>query len=355
MRRLSRKVTVAILLALSSVIIAIILFVPPPGPVLQWIITSSAPLLLDGTDANETRITTLSKKVIRAYTNVATASYLARRVIAQGGTDDEILGRMMAEAREIVINPREPEQIRHDTTRWPALLSGVGYCDQLNAIVCRIAAHHFPKAQLVGLYAQNRRTPHTIGRVWSKQHKDWVYFDAFYAKPVMFTRDAAGMPRFLPTPGAKVMPSREVISLSIYRLPGWALSEFPSTFGMYIVDRILKGDPEAASAEDGSSQTAAAVPSDSAGSDDGPRGGMFASRPANLQPDVMPYQRADSRRRPEVFDRVVRAYAAARVQHLFHGENRNAYRAVAQQSRAAQVDDRAAEIASAADRFARLK
>lgn len=323
-----------------------VLFVPPPRLVLRWMIVSVSPILLEGPRPNQSRIVGVSKRLLRAYMNVSIAAYLAERAMAQGGGDDVILGRMMADVRTIVINPRKPEEIRHSTAVWPALLSGVGYCDQLNAIVCRMGAHHFPKAELVALYLpEGRMSPHTVGRVWSKERGEWLYFDAFYARPVIYTRDASGQPHFLSTYAGDFMPSREVMDPAIYALQGWKLSDFPGTFGMYLVRRALGGDSDAA-------ETLAATSVEPVATGTA----MLGEKPTGMVTLEMTTPTGDRAPvyQPEVFRRVVRAYAAARVSHLLGHRDRNAYHAVARQSRAAQRDDRAAEITSAAARFATL-
>ncbi|HEX7807375.1 MAG TPA: hypothetical protein VF608_01575, partial [Thermoanaerobaculia bacterium] len=316
------------------------------------------PLLLEGPKADESRIKGAGKRLLRAYTNVSMAYYLADRAMQAGGSDEVVLGNMMAEVRTMVINPRRADQIRHSTAVWPALLSGVGYCDQLNAIVCRMAAHHFSKAELIALYLPDgQMSPHTVGRVWSKERNDWLYFDAFYKNPVIFTRAPNGSPRFLSTYAGDVMPTRESVSPTIYGLQGWKLSDFRSTFGMYLFDRVLMRDSESVAempaAKPTRPQTSPNVfPTPVATATNG---AILAARPAELITEqVSPTGDRVPVRQCDVFRSVTRAYAAARVSHLFGRPDRNAYRAVAKQSRMADRDDRAAEIANAAARFAAL-
>lgn len=337
------------LLFLGSLFLAglmvVVLFVPPPQMVLRWLIVTSAPFLLDAPSASESRLGHSAKELVRVYMNVGTCYHLAKKVLHDGGSEEEVLGRMVAEARAIIVSPRKAEDIRHDTVEWPALISGVGYCDQINAVVCRMATHHFPKAELVALYTPKDVSPHAIGRVWSEKKKDWIYFDAFFAKPVVFTRDAKGEAHFASVNAGGFGPGRFSIPQTIYNLDGWTLSDFPNTFGMYLWTRLTRrGNGETAPMQ----QTVAS--SSVTPTYDG-NGQVLPERPPDALEPAAPVV-YEGLRNPRVFSRVVRQYAAVRVKHLFGKPDRNAYRAIAGQARTARVDDRAAEITSIAARLA---
>ncbi|MGN6183927.1 MAG: hypothetical protein ACTHQM_09770 [Thermoanaerobaculia bacterium] len=338
-----RRQIVSIAFVLLAGFAVAVFFVPPPKPLLRRLIVASAPMLLEGPKADESRIRKATKQLVRVYINVAVADILAERALQGGGSDDVVLGRMMAEVRGMILSPRDWGDIRHSTALWPAFLSGVGYCDQINATICRMGAHRFEKAELVALYLPNGKpSPHTVGRVWSKERNDWLYFDAFYARPVIFTRDANGAPQFLTTDAGAVMTTREATPASTYALQGWKMSEFHSTFGAYVIDRVFGSGPDVVSAEEVTTVVAAAAPS----------GGILPGRPDDVVPSTVNAKSARKKMREcNVFRNVSRAYAAARVKHLIDGANVSAYRAVARQSGIADRDDRAAEIASAAQRF----
>ncbi len=356
-RRLSRVFGVSLGLLF---LVAVVLFAPPPRPLLRGLVSYSYPFLMEGDSAGASRVARLSKKLLRVYVNVALARTLADRVLEEGGSDEEILGRMLAEVRAIVLTPAAPRDVRFATESWPALLSGVGYCDQVNAIVCRMAAHHFPKAELVALMAADgASSPHAIGRVWSEHRGQWLYFDAFFATPVIFTREGDG-PRFLSVDGGVSMPSRGVAPPEIYALAERTLSDFPGTFGMYLIRRATSGslDPEesaaipsevVADAKQGDAKQGDPLPERSRRRAGNPR---VAKAPPVVFRAPVPARPVLSR--PEVFDSVLRKYGEARIAHLFDHPDRGAYQAVTLQARAAQKDDRAAEIVNAARRFAAL-
>jgi hypothetical protein len=193
---------------------------------------------------------------------------------------------------------------------------GVGYCDQVNAAVATIGARHFDRTELYAFVDPvTNISPHTIGRVWSEQRREWLYFDAFFADAVLFTKDAAGRPRYLDTGIARV-PSRGIASRAVDRLGGVTLIRFQPTYGSYLLSRLRRsGDPPALSAAQ-----ATAAPG--------------RKRPTSPIDDA-------------TFRRVARAFVAARIEDLFGGRPVDAYRRIAADP-AVTRDVRAAEIAALA-------
>lgn len=310
---------------------------------------------------------------MRGYVQNGLASQVAKT--AGSGTEEEVLMRIMLRVRKTVLNPRSPQQIRFDPRVWPALVAGVGYCDQINGAISLAAAHRFPRAELVALYDPKTHTlPHTVGRVWSTTRRDWLYFDAYYAEPIIFTRDAKGLPRTVLTNDPLPWSTRERAPAGTYALAGWPLAEFHDSFAMYIVSRLRRTEPAVIAAErpivavsetrveprtavrpeprtatDPETRAGAA-----AGAEPAPSRGVLATAPI-LTASSVQYadflSRPEARRSDDAYRRIVRAYAEARAAHLLGVPAREAYRTVAE-SGDASADDRAAEIAFNAKRFA---
>jgi hypothetical protein len=183
----------------------------------------------------------------------------------------------------------------------------------VNAAVAAIAARRFEKAELYALVdSASGSSPHTIGRVWSSKRGEWLYFDAFYADAVIFTKDSTGSPRFLETDDPRVI-SRGEISRETYSMGGVRLSGFRSTFGRYLWTRLTEEKPPT-------------FPP--------PLGPVAVGPPANPFPG----------RDDAVFRKVARAYAAARVEDLFGERPVEGYRKIAADP-LCQRDERAWEIA----------
>lgn len=176
-------------------------------------------------------------RLVGMYVQTSLAAHVGDRVTAGIRSDEEALYRILLAVRDRVLNH---VQFDHIPRAWPVMISGTGYCDQINGSVALIAARRFPRAQLYAVYdAPRKTTPHTVGRVWSDQRHEWLYFDAFYAVPLVYTRDADGTPHFLtPLPVAPVVSRRPPV-MSIYSLPGWVIADYKPTFGSYLWNRAM--------------------------------------------------------------------------------------------------------------------
>jgi hypothetical protein len=301
-----------------TVAAALTCFVTPPRVVLKTLARTLPVALMTGSE-RDSGITRVAKRSLEVYVQSALASYLADRSGVGRDRDKAALGRMMAVVREHVLNQ---SQVAHPAKTWSSLASGLGWCDQINAAVARVAAHAFSKAQIYALYdATHKTSPHTIGRVWSDERHNWLYFDAFFDVPVIFERTEGGRLNFI-APDQAAMPSRGPLSTEIYRLPGWVMNEYRPSVGGQIAVKLMN------------------------------RLGLGAIEdppPIEYVPEPrIPPAAYD----PAVFERVARAYAAARMDDLLDDSpNRAAYLAIATDATTA-LDARAGEFAAAARFFA---
>jgi len=311
-----------------------LLFVTPPRQVLTGLVNHFPTAVLSGSEA-DTRVTRVFKRSLQLYIGSALASYLAARIEAAGESDEAILLRIMERVREVVLNQR---QVPHAARTWSSLVSGLGYCDQINGEAAHVASHHFPRAQIYALYdAVRQSSPHSIGRVWSDTRRDWLYFDASADKPVIFSKDGDGVPAFVAMRG-HATASRGRVAEDVYSLPGWVMNEYRPSVAGQIAVALSAGFFHPG------------TPAVDAGNRDGgaksPPPAMSGPTPSPQPADPAPPAFDDS-----VFERAARAYAAARLDHLLSGSpNRAAYLASAGDP--SRRDARAAEFAAAARLFA---
>jgi hypothetical protein len=324
---------------------ALALFVTPPAGVLRALAYTFPSAILTGSET-DTGATRIAKRSLELYVKSALASHLADRIDAAGEPDQVVLARIIDAVRGHVLNQT---QVPHPSRAWSPLASGFGYCDQINAAVADVASHFFHDAQIYALYdGARKRSPHTIGRVWSDEGGGWLYFDAFYDVPVVFTRQADGSPGFLRAE-LVTLPSRGRAPKDVYQLSGWVMNEYrPSVggqIGVKLANALGFGNIEVRPRRQAMmsvTAVAAAVPERSA----------EPSQPvvmrATATPVTVPGRPAD----PSAFHRIVRAYAAARMDHLLsRSPDRSAYLAIVSEA-AATRDPRAAEFATAAHMFA---
>jgi len=258
-----------------------------------------------------------------------------------------------------------------------SLASGLGYCDQINGVVAHVASHRFRRAQLYALYdAAHKSSPHTIGRIWSDERHDWLYFDASFDTPIVFAKRGDGAPEFVDA-RARAIASRGRPAIDLYSLPGWIMNEYrPSVAGQLEIELVgllnadgpqgLETPPAVArgtrsrdsmASNEHCSSHVAITPTKALSCD--PQEGQPGPQRTEAPPDVSssasvarPSDAAVAAYDQAVFERVARAYASARLEHLLEdGPNRAAYLAIADDATVAR-DARAAEFASAARVFA---
>jgi len=328
MSPMSRGRALVILLAVTVVAGICALFVSMPLPVLRTMAGLVAPSIMKGGSTTEGGVRVATARLAGAYVNSSLAAHVADRVTAGAASDEEALFRIVATVRDHVLTQN---QFDHIPRAWPVLVSGVGYCDQINGAVAIIAARRFQHAQLYAAYDRRlMTTPHTVGRVWSSQRKEWLYFDAYYEEPLLYTKAADGTPRFLQTGAAKRIAARGKPDIASYALPGWVIAEFKPTFGAYLWNRVATRVTPASAAV---TRTEAA-----------PVLSALGTFPPAAIPDKT---RFDDR----VFAKISADFVDARIADLLGEPSTDAYRRISTDATATR-DERAEYVAEIAGRLA---
>ncbi|MEK6372961.1 MAG: hypothetical protein AABO58_09705 [Acidobacteriota bacterium] len=308
-------------LAALLLLVAAALFITPPVSLVRAVALTSAPFLMNPA-AKRNRAQQLASKVVGAYVQTSLAGQIARRIRpSEADSDEQAIATIVSVVQHSGLNQ---QQLDHLPKGWPSLLSGLGFCDQINGAAATIAARRFGKVELFALYDAGRSfSPHTVCRVWSKERNDWIYFDAFYAEPVIFTRKSDGTPHYVHVGGGPPVPSRGTPVWSYYRLPGWVLADMRASFGELVMTRMISAGVEPA--------------------------------PPIAAPYLVPATSpVPPRFNEKVYRRVARAYVGARLDHLLGGSaHRAEYLAIGADKEAAS-DTRAAELAFAARKLAAL-
>lgn len=309
----------AVAAVIAGAVATVTLFVPPPKFILRQIALAAAPDLISGVDAEDGRARRLLKRTLSSYVQIAVASHLSATVPVEGRRDEEILYDFMRIVRARTLNHL---QFDHGPRTWPMLLTGAGFCDQINAAVAQLAASHFSRTEIYALWDPVRKTsPHTIGRVWSERRKEWLYFDAFWDEPTIYTRDSVGRPHFVALFPPQHVPGRGPRLTMEYALDGTPLSSFPRTFGQFLITRSLHG---------GATNVATAANAYSSSNDDGDWGMLKSPASPAVKPPATPIQprRAGGEKtgaeqkaaERDTYELISRRFLAARFDHLFTGE-----------------------------------
>jgi hypothetical protein len=312
------------------------------------------------TSSRAEHVQALGKKLYSAYLQWATADHLRREANLDDIRDD--VDAIVAGCRLVRTRMLNGNQLPHSPRDWSALVAGFGYCDQFNGAACEILAGRFAKSEAFALWDQSLQlSPHTIGRVWSDQYNDWLYFDAFVDPGLVFRRGSNGRPVYLRhVPHITALPNRGVLSEAVYELGGHPLNSYSATFAGYVL-RKLRSDNRTASLaavqpppkpSDGMRElyaaeapvfAAAAAAKSSPGS---LPAAIAAAEPRAALPPDPPVNDA-------AFEAVSREYLAARTMHLFGAPDLAfaQYRRVGTDPRAS-LDWRAKELAIASTIFA---
>jgi hypothetical protein len=299
-----------------------------PPLVMRTMARLAAPSMMEGHSTTEGGAKITVARLAGAYVNTSLAAHVADRVTAGAGSDEEALFRIVSTVRDHVLNH---SQFDHIPRAWPVLVSGVGYCDQINGAVAIIAARRFQQAQLYGAYDKKlMTTPHTVGRVWSSQRKDWLYFDAFYDVPLIYTKAADGTPHFLQPGAANRVVRRGAPDYSTYALPGWVIAEFKPTFGAYLWNRVAARVAPAAAVPTQTEATPA------------------LSALGTFQPAPIP---AKTRFNDDAYAKISTDFVDARISDLLGEPSADAYRSISNDA-SAQLDERAEYVAEIAGKLA---
>lgn len=325
MNRIRAAVIVAVCCAGAGVVL---LSVTPPEPVLRKLVTSASSQLLSPH----------ASKLLGTYIEFALAGKMAKTVAAHGDRDD--VARIDFALRRAQVRVLNAIEVPHDPHVWPVLIAGFGWCDQVNSVAAQVLAHSFRHAQLYSLWdPETHASPHTVGRVWSDQRHEWLYFDAFFNRPVVYHRTGRGKFEILNKANV-VYPDRDPLPAQpIYALDGWVANEYPAGYPRYLLQKFMarmRGE--------------------------GPAEGPAGKSPEPVAPPAVPQEASLSSAQvpaapphdPAVFARVARLYVDARAEDIL-GDREKAkakYLAVARNPEA-QRDDGARLLTQAARVFAR--
>lgn len=132
--------------------------------------------------------------------------------------------------------------VPHSPASWPTIVSGMGWCDQLNGMAANVLSRDFDHAQLVALIHPQTLAGHTIGRVWSRQRNEWLYFDVFSTVVVFHLNDRHEpdvLKRADPFPGS-VPPDLAATLDRMYAFTaqGVVFNEYAPSFGSYLLAKV---------------------------------------------------------------------------------------------------------------------
>jgi hypothetical protein len=232
-------------LAFGLFAVQIFLF-PLPQFALRTLVNWSSGWILSDYTKSDGAFPGVTTPIRKVFTTLIEHSLIrqfeSRLSISSNASDIDRLIIVLGALKGLIINQ---QVIIHTPLNRPIFLSGLGWCDQLNGVAGILLAKNFPISQSFSLFdSVNKVSPHTIGRVFSLDYNDWIYYDVFYDEIVLFTRDVNNdvkyIAKFNPLRSAQNLPLKDDELTFLYGMDGWILNEYSQTFGGYLVKKTLQ-------------------------------------------------------------------------------------------------------------------
>lgn len=306
------------LLALSLIAIQI-LAQPLPEPIVGRIILACDGWILTRydvkADESPAPIDGPFHQFLTTYLEHSLVAHFRQKHRVPAGVDD--VSRIIAYLSSLKLRLLTTSAVTHPARSWPVVLSGVGWCDQVNRIAALMFAREFPISQTFNVYCAEPYAGHSIGRVWSNQARGWLYYDVWGDEVVVYRLNPACEVEYLarrhPAPGHF---DTDEIDRTLKRLyaataRGWIMNDYRPTFGAYLLRKAwwkVSGQSPSAPAPVDALKALA----------------KFWKRDPNLPPRApyreVPATALDAQARREFS----RAYLRARLEHLLGDSSRAA-------------------------------
>jgi hypothetical protein len=215
-----------------------------PKPVLYFVADKMAASLLNESEVSSSMpvITTRRLAAIWLEQNVLAHVY-SEQILPAGMDEAHQMGARLVKLRSQLVSQFE---VKHPAPQAPTEIAGLSWCDGLNGVGVILLSHAFDRAEVVGLKGKGLGPGdgHSFARVWSKQYKDWLYFDIWSGEVLVFRSQAGRKAQYL----FRQIPKGDVLSSHVdnetlswfhdraYRaIPH---NELQPTFGSYLWNRV---------------------------------------------------------------------------------------------------------------------
>lgn len=238
-----RRLFVAACVAIGGAI-AFVGFVPLPLGLTRLLTLSTSDWILTdyvrAVKGPQTLLSNTFRKLLATYVQYnVVAGFRRTHEPRQELGDVERLVAFLVPLRRTMLNQVD---VAHSPASWPTIVSGMGWCDQLNGMAANVLSRDFDHAQLIGLINTQNGDRHTIGRVWSKQRREWLYFDV-WGSVVVFRLNDRQEPEVLkrvdPFQGSfPPHPAATVDAMYAFTAQGTVFNEYAPSFGGYLLAKV---------------------------------------------------------------------------------------------------------------------
>lgn len=243
MRRKVKAVLYAIGLSIAALYLVGVAH--PPLRVTRALIRWNGPWMIQdfarGGKGAPSRLVIAARKLSAIYVQYQLAAAVQSRHHVEGN-DVERLVAQLRPLHAALLNQRE---VAHAPANWSTFLTGLGYCDQVNGVAANVLANEFDHSQLIAISdTLPEIAGHVIGRVWSKDRGDWLYYDVWNGLMVFAAHGGspiAILAREPPSPDV-MAPSEQLAIQRFYDLTalGWVMNEYPQSYGAYLFSKVRR-------------------------------------------------------------------------------------------------------------------
>ncbi|MBV9880624.1 MAG: hypothetical protein JO180_09010 [Gemmatirosa sp.] len=186
-RTATRTIVGAVAVGAAAALVASL--VTLPDTVTERVVLATAAWVLPGSP-DTTADGSAGRKLVGTFAQYAAAATFRRHHPLPAGVDDaDRVFRRLVALRATLASQVE---VAYAPPGGPALLTGLGWCDELNGAAAVTLAGELGRADLVGLHDPQTAAEHTVGRVWSRSRRRWLYFDLWGDRIAVFTASPAG-------------------------------------------------------------------------------------------------------------------------------------------------------------------
>ncbi len=217
-----------------------ILYRPLPRPVIYFIAEHAGGWLINQQNDRYAGASGFVKRLVSLKVEQSVVAHLHDREIQPADIDDVAMMRnRLAQIKPLLANQIE---VPHETILSSSVLTGLGKCTGVNASAALLLAHDFGRVDMIAVDGDSPDNGHSFGRAWSKQRKQWLYFDIWSPQIQIFTAEPARVTYLLREPAvlspADSLAAQRTKPMHEMAFGGHVRAQVQTTFGSYIWYRL---------------------------------------------------------------------------------------------------------------------
>jgi hypothetical protein len=217
-----------------------ILFRPLPKSVMYFIAEHAGGWLINQQNGRYSGGAGFIKRLVSLKMEESVIAHLhGRKMHAEKIDDVALLHGRLAQIKPMLASQME---VPHETIVSSSVLTGLGRCTGVNAAAALLLAHDFSRVDMIAVDGDAPDNGHSFGRAWSKQRKQWLYFDIWSPQIQIFTATPAGVSYLLREPSVlsddDTLAAQRTQPMHEMAYGGHVRAQIQTSFGGYIWYRL---------------------------------------------------------------------------------------------------------------------